>query len=69
MQEAYKLDGCKKVCQDKSGVSDKRPRLDACLGCMRHGDTLVVMRLGRLAKPTACNGDYVNLSRRLDARV
>jgi DNA invertase Pin-like site-specific DNA recombinase len=48
-----KLQGCDKVFQEKlSGVSGKRPRLEACLEYVREGDTLVVTRLDRLARST-----------------
>jgi DNA invertase Pin-like site-specific DNA recombinase len=48
-----KLQGCDKIFQEKhSAVSGKRSRLDACLGYMREGDTLVVTRLDRLARST-----------------
>lgn len=36
----------------KSGASDKRPRLKACLEYVREGDTLVITRLDRLARST-----------------
>ena len=45
--------GCEKVFEEKrSGTSDKRPRLQACLEYVREGDTLVVTRLDRLARST-----------------
>jgi len=48
-----KLGHCDKVFQEKkSGTSDKRPRLQACLEYVREGDTLVVTRLDRLARST-----------------
>ena len=48
-----KLNHCKKVFQEKkSGTTDKRPRLQACLEYVREGDTLVVTRLDRLARST-----------------
>jgi DNA invertase Pin-like site-specific DNA recombinase len=37
---------------EKSGVSGRRPRLQACLEYLREGDTLVVTRLDRLARST-----------------
>ena len=48
-----KLKGCNKVFQEKkTGTSSTRPRLKACLEYVRHGDTLVVTRLDRLARST-----------------
>ncbi|MCO5193107.1 MAG: recombinase family protein [Anaerolineae bacterium] len=44
---------CEKIFQEKrSGTSNKRPRLKACLEYVREGDTLVVTRLDRLARST-----------------
>lgn len=48
-----KLSHCDKVFQEKkSGTSDKRPRLQACMEYVREGDTLVATRLDRLARST-----------------
>ena len=48
-----KLTHCDKLFEEKrSGTSDKRPRLAACLEYVRDGDTLVVTRLDRLARST-----------------
>ena len=48
-----KLAHCDKIFQEKkSGVSDKRPRLKACLEYVREGDVLAVTRLDRLARST-----------------
>ena len=48
-----KLKNCDKIFQDKkSGTSDKRPSLQACLEYIREGDTLVITRLDRLARST-----------------
>src|SRR5690349_17658422 len=48
-----KLAGCDPIYQEKrSGVSDRRPQLDACLQYLRRGDTLVVTKLDRLARST-----------------
>ncbi len=48
-----KLKHCDKIFQEKkSGASDKRPRLKACLEYVREGDTFVVTRLDRLARST-----------------
>ena len=48
-----KLSICQKIFQEKkSGASDKRPELKACLDYIREGDTLVITRLDRLARST-----------------
>ncbi len=48
-----KLKDCKKIFQEKkSGTSDKRLQLAACLEYVREEDTLVVTRLDRLARST-----------------
>ena len=48
-----KLKQCDRIYQEKrSGSTGKRPRLEACLEYVREGDTLVVTRLGRLARST-----------------
>ncbi len=48
-----KLGHCDKVFQEKkSGTSDKRPKLQACLEYVREGDVVVVTRLDRLARST-----------------
>ncbi len=48
-----KLKQCDKLFQEKrSGATDKRPTLAACLDYVREGDTLVVTRLDRLARST-----------------
>lgn len=48
-----KLAGCDKLFEEKrSGMSDARPRLKACLEYVREGDSLVVTRLDRLARST-----------------
>ena len=48
-----KLAGCNKIFKEKkSGTTDKRPRLKACLEYVRDGDTLVITRLDRLARST-----------------
>ncbi len=48
-----KLEHCEKIFQEKkSGTSDKRSRLKACLDYVREGDTLIVTRLDRLARST-----------------
>ncbi len=48
-----KLQHCDKIYQEKkSGSSNQRPELKACLDYVREGDTLVVTRLDRLARST-----------------
>lgn len=48
-----KLAHCDKIFEEKrSGSSDARPRLKACLEYIREGDVLVVSRLDRLARST-----------------
>lgn len=48
-----KLQQCDKIFQEKvSGVTDKRLQLQACLGYVRQGDTLVITKLDRLARST-----------------
>jgi DNA invertase Pin-like site-specific DNA recombinase len=48
-----KLKHCDKIYQEiKSGSTDQRSRLDACLEYVREGDTLLVSRLDRLARST-----------------
>jgi DNA invertase Pin-like site-specific DNA recombinase len=48
-----KLQGCDPIFQEKrSGTSDNRPQLAACLQYVRRGDTLVVTKLDRLARST-----------------
>ncbi len=48
-----KLTHCDKIFEEKkSGTSEKRPRLKACLEYVREGDALIVTRLDRLARST-----------------
>jgi DNA invertase Pin-like site-specific DNA recombinase len=48
-----KLEQCDRVFQEKvTGVTDKRPQLQACLEYVRQGDTVVVTKLDRLARST-----------------
>ncbi|MBA3470396.1 MAG: recombinase family protein [Herpetosiphonaceae bacterium] len=48
-----KLQDCDPIFQEKrSGTSDNRPQLAACLQYVRRGDTLVVTKLDRLARST-----------------
>ena len=45
--------GCDKIFEEKiSTAASSRPRLSDCLEYVRKGDTLVVSRLDRLARPT-----------------
>lgn len=47
------LQDCDKIFKEKkSGSTDKRSKLKACLEYVREGDTLVVTRLDRLARST-----------------
>jgi DNA invertase Pin-like site-specific DNA recombinase len=49
--DALTASGCEKVFQEHaSGVLSQRPQLDACLGYLREGDTLVITRLDRLGR-------------------
>lgn len=48
-----KLKHCDKIFQEKkSGTTDQRPRLKACLEYVREGDLLIITRLDRLARST-----------------
>ena len=48
-----KLQQCDKIFQEKvSGITDKRPQLQASLEYVRNGDTLIVTKLDRLARST-----------------
>ncbi|NYT46790.1 MAG: recombinase family protein [Candidatus Methanofishera endochildressiae] len=48
-----KLEHCDKIFQEKkSGTTDKRSRLTACLEYVRAGDVLIITRLDRLARST-----------------
>lgn len=49
--DALTAAGCEKVFQEHaSGVLSQRPQLNACLGYLREGDTLVITRLDRLGR-------------------
>ena len=51
--QLQKLQPCDKIFEEKrSGTSDARPMLAACLDYVRAGDTVVVTRLDRLARST-----------------
>jgi DNA invertase Pin-like site-specific DNA recombinase len=51
--QLHKLKDCDKIFQEKrTGTSNQRSRLKACLEYVREGDTLVVTRLDRLARST-----------------
>jgi len=61
-----KLSHCKKIFQEKkSGLSTKRPRLDACLEYVRAGDVLVISRLDRLARSTL---DLCQIAKKLEKK-
>jgi DNA invertase Pin-like site-specific DNA recombinase len=46
--------GCERLFKEKrSGVDAGRPELQACLGYVREGDTLLVTKLDRLARSTS----------------
>jgi DNA invertase Pin-like site-specific DNA recombinase len=53
--DALREVGCARVFEDQgvSGIRAQRPGLDACLGYLRHGDTLVVQSLDRLGRRTS----------------
>ena len=60
-----KLQHCDKLFQEKkSGASNKRPQLQACLKYVREDDTLVVTRLDRLARSTLHLCQIAELRRR-----
>ena len=49
--DALDKTGCDEIFEDKaSGARAKRPGLDACVGALESGDTLVVWRLDRLGR-------------------
>jgi DNA invertase Pin-like site-specific DNA recombinase len=49
--DALKKAGCQKIFDDKvSGAGSQRPGLDAALGYVREGDSLLVWRLDRLGR-------------------
>lgn len=51
--QRFKLTDCDKLFEEtRSGTTDARPQLKACLIYLRDGDTLVVTRLDRLARST-----------------
>ena len=48
-----KLAPCDRIFQEtRSGTSDTRPQLTACLDYLRAGDTLIITKLDRLARST-----------------
>lgn len=64
--DALKADGCETIYTDKrSGSSQDRPELIAALKALRHGDTLVVWKLDRLARNL---DDLRSIVRDLEAR-
>jgi len=61
-----KLRHCDKLFQEKkSGKSDDRPQLQACLEYVREGDTLTVTKLDRLARSTR---DLLNMANALQGK-
>jgi DNA invertase Pin-like site-specific DNA recombinase len=52
--EKLQAAGCERLFKEKrSGVDAGRPQLQACLGYLREGDTLLVTKLDRLARSTS----------------
>ncbi len=67
MVQLDKLAGCDKIYQEKkSGSTSQRPSLEACLGFVREGDTLVVTRLDRLTRSTLHLCQIAEVLRRKD---
>lgn len=61
-----KLKGCEKIYREKkSAKTDNRPQLQICLDYVRHGDTLVITKLDRLARSTR---DLLNITNKLNAK-
>ncbi|MGO8753835.1 MAG: recombinase family protein [Gallionellaceae bacterium] len=61
-----KLKGCEKIYREKkSAKTDNRPQLQICLDYVRHGDTLVITKLDRLARSTR---DLLNITNKLSAK-
>ena len=48
------------VVEEFSGSNTKRPRLDALIQRLQHGDTLIVTKLDRLARSTAEGSKLIN---------
>lgn len=62
--EALERAGCDEIVTEKaSGARDDRPRLEALLGKVRAGDSIVVWKLDRLARSTR---QLLELSERFD---
>jgi DNA invertase Pin-like site-specific DNA recombinase len=55
--EALKAVGCKKIFKEQVSSVAVRPQLDAALGHLREGDTLVVTELDRLARSATHLGE------------
>lgn len=51
--EALRGAGCEKLFFEQVSSVAARPQLDACLGFLREGDTLIVTKLDRLARSVA----------------
>lgn len=76
--EALRKHGCDRILDEKvSAASSKRPKLDAALGMLRPGDTLVVWKMDRLARSltdllrrvayiSECGAQFVSLTEKID---
>src|SRR6185437_8825648 len=64
-QEArLKAAGCERIYVEHVSAAKDRPQLTALLGFLREGDTLVVLKLDRLARSVP---DLLSIVQRLDA--
>lgn len=64
-RDALTAAGCARILEDRlSGCTRQRPGLDAALGCLSSGDTLVVWRLDRLGRSLT---DLIDLVSRVQA--
>ena len=52
--------GCEQVYQEQASALGARPQLEAALGFLRKGDTLVVTKIDRLARNTRVLGQIVD---------
>ena len=55
-----KAAGCEQVYQEQASALGTRPQLEAALGFLRNGDTLVVTKIDRLARNTRVFGQIVD---------
>lgn len=55
-----KAAGCEQVYQEQASAVGARPQLEAALGFLRKGDTLVVTKIDRLARNTRVLGEIVD---------